>query len=551
MKVPLSVKLSSIFVLKNQSTLLVKSNMTYPDRFDEIWEPESVQSASMERDSKLDRYEVTNGYEDGYVSVLDRIIVEVVRMAGSMYMFMAMWIILALWIVLGIVYNAPQTWQIIMQDGQSIQTYIWDTLLMRQQLDDSTSFLKLYGRLKSRFLTHRRLLDVLTRRTKALSGIVVSEKKEGSYITSASLENRGTGSSLFDDLQRSIEAEVKLPAQNWFDKLCTFLSQCLGSLPSVVIYWIGIFVWIGCGNLYIVTGNSPPFTGQRTGSNPHYSKWNDNWQLFINTTTAVVLLITSILLENVRDRNDGYIREQMQKLCTLDCKIEGMARYATGDLEDNEIVEIPPVKRLGIKKIISAYAQIIGTGIGLVISCFVFAIWLGFGSRMNWDSNWWLIIGTFTGLVGFVDGFTLREIYYSITNYEEKRFGELLDDSQELLDVAGIEYRLRNYVVDRTFIYRFSEYVNYLCSNQWSVVIAVVAVMILLFIASALHWSITGQLICNTPTMIIEGFCLLILIQAHNWADFRRRFIVKQLAVSRELLYQHVQKLLPADKFTR
>jgi len=38
-------------------------------------------------------------------------------------------------------------------------------------------------------------------------------------------------------------------------------------------------------------------------------------------------------------------------------------------------------------------------------------------------------------------------------------------------------------------------------------------------VASAMRWTTTAQLLCNTPTMIIEGFLLLVLIEAHCIAD--------------------------------
>jgi hypothetical protein len=45
------------------------------------------------------------------------------------------------------------------------------------------------------------------------------------------------------------------------------------------------------------------------------------------------------------------------------------------------------------------------------------------------------------------------------------------------------------------------------------------AVIMLLAVASIMRWSETGQLLCNNPTMIIEGFLLLALIQAHVMAN--------------------------------
>lgn len=158
----------------------------------------------------------------------------------------------------------------------------------------------------------------------------------------------------------------------------------------------------------------------------------------------------------------------------------------------------------------------------MIISIGVFIVWLSIGSSMKWNSNWWLIIGTYTGLVGFIDGFVLREVYFSITKYEEAKFATLLQDSQELLDIAGIPVELEIPKIKDNKINRISTYINDICSNKWSVIVSVGIVILLIIIASAMKWSETGQLLANTPTMIIEGFFLLILIQAHNWADERR-----------------------------
>ncbi len=45
----------------------------------------------------------------------------------------------------------------------------------------------------------------------------------------------------------------------------------------------------------------------------------------------------------------------------------------------------------------------------------------------------------------------------------------------------------------------------------------------LLCVATGLLWSETGQLICNTPTMIVEGFLFLVLFQGHNMSNVERR----------------------------
>ncbi|GME92773.1 unnamed protein product [Ambrosiozyma monospora] len=96
-------------------------------------------------------------------SPIDRMIQKAAVQAGSITMFALMWLALFIWIIYGFITNFSDKWQIFIQDGQSIQTYVWDTLLMRQQLDDSMMFLRLFGLLKSRSHgCHLRLIGLIS-----------------------------------------------------------------------------------------------------------------------------------------------------------------------------------------------------------------------------------------------------------------------------------------------------------------------------------------------------------------------------------------------------
>lgn len=527
----LAAKLKRTFVPQKRQDIFIRSGIIPPTHFrstsfekeTEIIGSNETFSDKSSETSSLDKYEIEDSYYDGYISPLDKAIMFVIKVTGSVYGFLLACAILIIWIVLGAVYKAPQNWQIVMQDGQSIQCYVWDTLLMRQQLDDNNSLLRLSGRIKSRCTTHKRILT--------------------------NLRSESTTKMSVDEKYNNVESLIRLQSESYFSKFTSAVSRMLGSLPAIILYWLGVFAWVGCGALYTSTGNDPPFTGERTGSNPQYAKWTDTWQMYINTAVAVVLLVTSVVLENVRWRNDQFVCSQIEEINVLDCKLEAMGRYLTGDQLDNVLVKVTTCERKGFKKFISYYAEVIGTGVGLLITIAVFAVWIGVGHLMGWDSNWWLIIGTYTGLMGYVDGFVLREVYQSITEDEELKFAEMLKESQDLLDLSGINYKLRQPVIKENIGYKISYYINVLCSNQWSVLVSIITVIGLICVASGLRWSVTGQLICNTPTMIIEGFCMMVLIQAHGWADYKRRFTVKELAISRELLLQYYeQKVLENDK---
>lgn len=68
-------------------------------------------------------------------------------------------------------------------------------------------------------------------------------------------------------------------------------------------------------------------------------------------------------------------------------------------------------------------------------------------------------------------------------------------------------------------------------------------VLQLIAIASSMKWSTTGQLLCNTPTMIIEGFILLVLIQAHNHSNEERGVEFNGILKRRLLLNSYVHSL--------
>lgn len=431
-------------------------------------------------------------------SPFDILLAKAVRFTGSLGMFIFMWVTIGLWFIWGVLTGYPNHWQIGMQDGQSIQTYVWDTLLMRQQLDDTEGFLNMYGKLKSRSLTHKKLLTRL---------------RDFDHHTN-------TGPNIYHTTQ--------LGPLNWFDRLSNYMSTILGSLSSIVIFWLGIFVWILYGAVPLDDGEG------------NMKKWSDRWQMIINTIVAVELLVTSVFLENIRSRNNDFMRRQLDEFAEFDSKLELQCRRILNESENNPLVKVDQCPKPGFKKLISKYSDIIGTGIGLVISAIVFGVWIATGPLMNWNDNWWLIIGTYTGLVSFTESFVLRCVYFDITKYEESKFLELLHDSQELLDITGIDSELNLPKAKGNVMDKVSLEINSLCSTQWSVLVSMVIVFVLLVIATMLHWSTTGQLIANTPTMIIEGFFHLILIQAHNWADETRTTILTELVKSRELLLNHV-----------
>ena len=58
----------------------------------------------------------------------------------------------------------------------------------------------------------------------------------------------------------------------------------------------------------------------------------------------------------------------------------------------------------GIHVCVDRYALFMSSLAGLLLSLALLGIWIGMGSVMGYgEPNWWLIIGTYTGLVGLQD----------------------------------------------------------------------------------------------------------------------------------------------------
>ncbi|KUJ20485.1 Low affinity iron permease, partial [Mollisia scopiformis] len=408
--------------------------------------------------------------------------------AGSYIVFITTIVLLVLWAILGGVFGATQTWQIVMQDASSIQCYVSDTLLMRQQQNGFIELLKTIGELRSRnqtlvrilrtlspgqrheVLAHRRRSVILRRRQKV-------DSKDGPWL------------------------------KKWFDIMCDGMAIAFGSLPSLALYVVGVGIWIVLGKMLA---------------------FDNTWQLYMNTGVAVELTLTSIFLQHVRRRHTQWLRETLRNIEDVDCELEQRIRSITGDATPNEAVILEPPARRFVERGIDGYAHLVGSGLGATLSFAVFTVWLGIGHVLSWNANWLLIIGSWTGLVGFVDAFVLRNVGYRQHCILDDQVRALEEQDFALYSLLGLPAPK----VDCSESMKMEKRLNYRISNwfvvttaKWYVLLAALGVVALvLAVATALRWSETGQLIANTPTMIIEGFLLLVLIQAHNIAIVKRWF---------------------------
>lgn len=426
-----------------------------------------------------------------------RVFDAITQYAGARITFVITLLILITWAIVGIVLGAPENWQIVMQDGGSIQCYISDTLLMRQQQNHCYKLLTIISQLRSRNTTQNRLLHN--------SDIHKS-------VDTEELHNMAINDNVGD--------AVKLPNEHWFDQCCNWFSMAVGSLGAWAIYWGGIFAWVGLG---------------------HSLGWSDLWQLYINTAVAVELTFTSMFLQNTRRRHMEYLEKCLKSIMEADCQLELLLRQATGDNEPNPTITIVPPKVTRSVRAIDYYGDVIGSGVGAVISLAVFATWLAIGQTMEWDSNWWLIIGTYTGLVGFVDGFVLRNVYFRQDVMLDEQFKILIDADEQIFQYLNVPLPTRPLDEDRSLKTRISNWMGYICAKPGAVLVSLIIVVALICVASGMQWDQTGQLLCNTPTMIIEGFLLIVLIQAHNMSNIKRRVQLHDILIRRLKLLQCVQ----------
>ncbi|OAA54512.1 Low affinity iron permease, Fet4 [Niveomyces insectorum RCEF 264] len=405
----------------------------------------------------------------------------VVKMAGSRWTFLVTMLLLGGWAALGVVYGPTDTWQVILQDVSSIQCYISATLLMRQQQNSTRALLGTICGMLSRAQGNERML-------RQLSGPQRQALKHSRRA-----------------LRRDL-ASALATRESVFDRVANAVARGLGSLAALAVYWAGIVVWVFWGI---------PL------------QWSDTWQLDVNTATALELTFTTMFLQNVRRQHEEYLARCLRSIDVLDRDLELHLRRMTGDMQPNPVVASQPPRLRGIEKAIDFWAFIVGGSVGVCLSCAVGAAWLAVGDVMHFDDNWWLIIGTYTGLMGFVDGFVLRNVHHRETIMADKHFAMLVEQDLRLFTLIDMPFpeedNFNNNNNKIPVATRISHWIGHVCEVPGATVASVVIVVALLAVASAMQWTETGQLLCNTPTMIVEGFLLLMLIEGHNGAEHRRR----------------------------
>ncbi|TGO09151.1 hypothetical protein BTUL_0177g00100 [Botrytis tulipae] len=455
------------------------------------------------------------------ISIPKRNVLDIVtKAAGSNWVFVAMMAIMLVWVTFGLINGTTDTWQIVMQNASSIQVYLTDILLLRQASNASKSLLTTLAELQSRNQTSERLLRQLPS-----CQWMETHKNPAEKLLKY---NEPVESSADDILITSGGGDISKARYMW-NSTCRIVAKGLGSIWAYILYWIGIFFWVGIGPLF---------------------QFSDTWQLYVNTATAVALTFTSVFLQNIQQQQEDNLEQCLEYALRVDSEVEWRLREITNDYQPNPIFEIPAPTIGRIERSIDIFADVMGSAVGLLITLIVTIVWIAVGPILDFNDNWWLIIGTFTGLVGFIDGFVLRNVYYRDEKVAEVQFEKIAESDDRLLDLLNILSPYQTPTKPRNFSTRASATAGEFCALSGVSVASVGVVFALIATASIMKWSETGQLLCNTPTMIIEGFLLLILIQAHNIANAARGADFQSLLKHRLLLNHYVCELSENSNFS-
>jgi low-affinity ferrous iron transport protein len=398
-----------------------------------------------------------------------------VRLSGSTIMFVVVQLILLVWALLGIPYWRVVIWPIIISDAQAIFCYLFDSLLMRQQLIGRELTLGAAAQVRSRNASKARML-----------------------LDHPDLSAR-LASIPFADLV-VVNTSV-LPQESRFGKFMTTMSGIVGHVVSVGFFVVAIIIWLAFGPA---------------------NQWSNQWQLDINSATSAWMIFIFSLLAIIRERHADFLRASLEAANKVDRAIEERLRSLTSDRHKNPPVLIVPPKTNIVQETINCYANVVGTLAGVAILIVVFIVWLAIGPVMHFNSNWWLLIGTYAGLVGLNDGFVMRNVQEKISRQEKAEFDTIHGEDITISRIAGREPPCKE-PRPASVSERASKAIANFCSHEAMVVAGVLLILGLILGASAMHWTLTGQLLCNVPPSILESFFMQILITGHNDADAHRR----------------------------
>ena len=447
--------------------------------------PQQSQSALTQDDNVIDEQKQ---------KLLDRYLDAIVSASGSIPVLFLIWALVLLWALIGIRFGHSENWQVLISDVQALLCYVLDSLLMRQQLNAYDRKIRIAALMQSRSVSVRRMMRQIMR-------------SRSGYEPRAPC-------SVLDQTPAVIPVEVTQPSR--ISRVVDMVCEFLGHVVTMIFFWIGIFIWLGLGP---------------------YCDWSVRWQLYINSATSALMILVFAVLACIREQHKRKTSAYLRQVCDLDVCLESQLRERTDDRIPNEPVTIYPGAVGRLERAISYYADLVGTLTGICLLMSVIVVWIAIGPALHFSSSWWLIIGTYAGLVGMHDGFVLHNIQSQLNRQSQAALADVVKDDLEAVAIislvalrkssvssAGPERQGRlkkekpTYLVetarptDLSLTTRISTRLSGLISHQIAVLVGIFFVLALLVVASALDWSITGQLLCNVPPSIVETFVMMVLI---------------------------------------
>lgn len=427
---------------------------------------------------------------------LDRWLDKVVAISGSNTVLFFTVAVLLAWALAGIKFSKNTGWQVGISDAQAIINMVFDAFLVRQQLNAHEQGLVVACHLQSRTLSHKRMLRTLSR---------MKKPQRVNLLQGDTLHTR-----------------ADLPTEDMIGRICNAVSAFMGHIATVTGYVVCIIIWLAFG---------------------HYCHWSDVWFFYINTSTSALMVFMLALLANDRERHEKFLNQCTTRLMTVDTELEILLRDITRDSVENEavVIDAPAVSKL--QRTINFYADLVGTLLGIALLIVTLVVWIVLGPVMKFDANWWLLIGTYAGLIGMNDGFVLKNLSNVCARYEDKHYEQQILDDKDLVATIGASSPKADetQAVTRADV-RFSIAMGNFCSHEYTVAVGFMSILGLLLVASLMRWNELGQIICNVPPSIIESFFTLILITGHNIGDKQRRANLQSIYQTRLDLISNVKQ---------
>ena len=380
-----------------------------------------------------------------------------IRVAGSAPVFLCIIAGLLTWALMGIRFGNSDVWVAAISDVQAILCYVFDSFLMRQLLREYSEQREAMVEIQSRCNSHQRMIASIKRKL-GPEGIRCATEK----CNDTALE----------------PLDHELRAQGLFARCIIVSAKTFGHIISAGLYWVCIFVWLGFG--------------------PHCG-WSNRWQLYINDATSALMVLVFAFLASLRECYADHTNICLDAIFRLDSTLEKeLRRLSQDDLPNQTEVILPPKENL-LQVAIFYYADIIGTLVGIIFLVLVIITWAAVGPVFHFNNNWWLLIGTYAGLVGLFDSFVLRNVQGKVHQYINGQIR--IVEKADVGLFAGLSMAIPSSGNAKcpSLSQRVSRWMDTVSSHLFMVIAGTLLTLGCLVASSAMKWSLTGQLISNVP----------------------------------------------------